>query len=142
MASAVFTAINPAGAGAATFADGATLAYQSGCQVCAKFSPGNIEREIPSIFTGGVNGGGTKDYGYRGQDLHFEVIYVGSSENALIAQWQADIAVISSVCTVVAAGQTYNACINQHGTKAEQPKSTGYGTYRMEATIHVRATRP
>lgn len=136
MASATFDAV--IGGGSATFDEGATLDYASAGAhgFLAMFEPQNKQRDVRAKYQPGLDGGGTKDFGFREQKIRMTVIYVASSEDACIAAAEKDDTVISNVCILSCAGQTYTAVICK-GFSKPQPKSTGYGTYRMECQLEL-----
>lgn len=138
MASAVFDAVT--GGGSVTLTEGASLTYDSASNTgfLAGFEAGNQDRDIRAKYQPGLSGGGTKDFGFREQKLRMTVIYVASSEDGCYTIAEADNAIISNVCTLSVAGQTYNGVSCKRFSKP-QPKSTGFNTYRMECELELLA---
>lgn len=138
MASAQFDTV--IGGGSATFAEGSGLTYGSAGSngFLASYSVGNQQRDIRAKYQPGLNGGGTKDFGLREQKIRMTVIYVNASEDGCLNAAETDDAVISNVCVLSLAGRTYTAVVCKGFTKP-QPKSTAYGTYRMECELELLA---
>jgi hypothetical protein len=96
------------------------------------------------VTTAGVNGGGTVNYGFRGQKISIEVVYIAATYNGVLSAIQADLAILGAApTTLVLDGQTYYCCVLDAGAtgKKSPTKSTGGGKYWAVCRIVVTARR-
>lgn len=117
----------------ATFADGNSINYASaGTRWLCKFSVGGRKylKDFPDAA--GVDGSGTKNFGFRTQAIALSVEYVAATETAVLALFEADqTAIGAGPSTLTLAGQTYQACTLED-SKSEQPRPCN-GNVKMEA---------
>ena len=121
--------------------DDETTGYQTGGAWVRSVEFGEAEYEVDFPSAPGVDGTGSKNYGYRRQNVTIGVTYVAGSANECISlaqQDNLDMAGLPNDASIGGVGLTA-AWLTKF--KTSTPRSTGYGTYRMNAEITVLATR-
>ncbi len=131
--------------GSITFTDGTSFTFATTGRYCDEARPGAREREIEEIFSNGVDGGGTKDFGFRGQDITVMVRYVDSSEQNIITAWNTD---TSGLAALGVTGVTHGTSdlgkcrIMGERCALAQPKSAGITSrFHASAIIVLRRVR-
>ena len=127
------------GGGGPTYANGTTMDLTVTGKYCTDLKLGGPEKRISTIGAPKVDGFGTKDFGKGVQVLIAEIIYVNSSESAIISAAQTDFTVISVPLTVTAGGLTLQACLSK--PTLSQPKSNGFGAFMATGTITITRLR-
>lgn len=137
MASAAFT-----GGATVTYTDGVSLDKTADSKSCISFTIGTPEYERDWIGSPGVDGVGSKTFGYRNQRVELRVMYVAASETAAITAAVADSDALGSggASDLVLAGTTFFACFLDQ-FEIGQPTSTGAGKMILECDIVVNSKR-
>ncbi len=134
MASAAFTP-------GPTYTNGDSMKYETTGKYCTRLKIGGRVYKKDFIDAPGVNGCGTKNFGFREQPVEITVCYVNTSEANVLAAFESDMSSVGSgPCTLVAGGQTFQGCDVRFGT-LEQVKSTGGGKYHASVTIEANRKR-
>jgi len=124
----------------------ATCSYTSAGQFLADYSIGEREYARQYITAPGIDGQGSKNFGFRNQRIVLHVEYVASSADGVVTAMQNDIDTLTaSASTLVLAGETYYGCFVDAGGFKQKgvPKSTGLPSalFTCEATIVVDSKR-
>ena len=86
----------------------------------------------------GQDGQGSKNFGLRTQKIQLHVTYVDTSASNLAAAWQTDTDNLKGPCSLAMDGVTFGRCfLEPQATHQGQIKSTGLGTFYMDAVIVV-----
>ena len=101
----------------------------------------NARDELEFVAAPGLDGAGRKNYGYRGQRFHAEVIYVQANEGACLSAFQADCAAFRAALLGGTLGGLTVYAIHLESARAEQPTATGYDTVMMTARFVLDAKR-
>lgn len=83
--------------GSLNLTDGTSFTFATTGRYCDDCRQGGREREIEEIFSNGLDGGGTKDFGYRGQDITISLRYVDSTEQNIITAWNTDTSGLAAI---------------------------------------------
>lgn len=131
--------------GGTTITDGTSFTFATTGRYCDDVRGGAREREIEEIYSNGVDGGGTKDFGYRGQDITVIVHYVDSTEQNIITAWNTDSSGWASAGVTGATHGTsslgYCRILGERSTLA-QPRYAGISSrYHATAVLVLRRVR-
>lgn len=92
------------------------------------------------VYAAGVNGAGTKNYGFRDQMITIQCVYVGASANAVLSTIMTDLNDIASGKNSVAHnGQTYPRCfLEPTGEEVGQIRYNGLPTAKYFAIVKMK----
>ena len=129
-----------------SFLNGDLLDYSTAASVgyCTSYKVGGRMNFIVAVYSPGESGAGTQNFGGGGQTIHLGLCYVDDTEMNCTIQFDNDMQVLAAgtFSMTVGAASTFQGCYLASEPQAEQPRSTGYGTYRMDANLSIRCVRP
>jgi hypothetical protein len=140
MASAVFS-----GGAGITYSEGATMAYDISGKYLRAYEIGGRDYERVFIGVPGVNGVGSKNFGFRGRKITLHVCYVGSDEGNIVSDFTTDLDALAGQATgstLALAGQSFFGVFLLDAS-LDQAKSNGLPIARVWAwgSILVDAKR-
>ena len=115
--------------------------YKSTGSFIRSIEAGEYEYEVDHPSAPGVDGSGSKNYGFRKQEVTIGVTYIAGSSNQCYKLADDDNFAISGITQDAVLGGVTMKAVWLLKFKTQTPRSTGLGTYRMNAEITIMATR-
>jgi hypothetical protein len=123
-----------------TYAD--ALTFETSGKYLEKASPGTPDYQYDELGAPGEDGAGSKKYGFRGQKITLEVIYVGTSADNIAGSADDDAyALGDGIGDLALRGVTYHDCKLEEFVLTQDPASTGLpsGLFWARYRIVVKA---